>query len=183
MTFLLAYRSRPNALRSFLTTLAATTSDHPVQLVIVDLGLTAGETAAVIADHKGHLHVDYHWINHRGIFHKTKALNFGLTQIDTELVTLVDVDALFKHDIVAEIDSFFSDEKNRAKKIGWQVRHIDPQLSSKIMDDPSVFNEINLQRFRHHNEIIDGVVLGNSHMTIQRQLLLDVGGFDERYVG
>jgi predicted glycosyltransferase involved in capsule biosynthesis len=183
-SLLVAYRSRPALLQTFLETLSRCHDVHSTELLLIDLGSPQGETDAIINPYRQHLYICHHWINFTGTFWKTKALNHGLLQVDTELVTIIDVDCLFPQNFLTSINHFFAHEENRAKKLGQRIRFLNPHQTERIQKNVDLFFHLKPEECPNlaHEEHA-GIKTGNSHMTILTDTLIDAGGYDERYIG
>ena len=196
-----SYRNRPYCLKLFLESLNFSfkyaKKDH--EIIIVDLGSKSDKIINNFDLPIKRILVDYN-----GPFWKTKAINCGVKHSDAYLVSMVDVDSIIMPQWLKMIENYFICTKKT--KLCHRVRFLDAY--SKVLKKGITENILNdivkngdcyrlarerygekaiiLQNVSPHiitKDMYENKALGNSHFTIFRDDYLEIGGYDERFVG
>jgi len=185
---------------------------NSVEVIITELCIDDDRTQKIIDEFKNKINIKYFPIQYTGNFWKSKALNHSARFAEGEIITMVDVDALVPPIFFVGIEKFFNEHKGKSR-LGHRVRFLNDKGSSWFFNHPdfsmSDFNKIcvskandhkmakeryttaNLQKHEFHPNKIRAAphdfkttqILGNSHFSMQKKHYMQLGGFDERFIG
>ena len=157
------------------------------KLLIVDLASPKGETEAIVEE-SGASNVELHRIEYDGPFLRSKALNFGVKNAQTEYVTVMDVDCMASASFFADIENYFA-TPDAKPRLGFNVRYTDKHTARLAKDfgygwaKKNILDRPEKHPFCWNTRTSDGKVIGNSMFAMRRQDFIDVGGFDEGFRG
>ena len=122
-----------------------------------------------------------------GMLNKAKAINFAVSNLTTDLITLLDVDTVMQDQFFEEINTFFSIAENKDTRLGHRVRMVDKTYSEKVVRHGlTVFDNLVAPRPDRSPAALEdykGIPTGNSHVTMLRANFIALGGYDERFCG
>jgi hypothetical protein len=202
-TVIVAYRNRPAALAPFLdlfATAAGLTPNRP-NLVVCSLGSSPEDQATFdqwrrTACSRGKwLEIDY-----SGPFNKSMALNTALAEVDTPLVTMLDVDAMISPNFFACVDGFYAD-RPVSQKLCHRVRYFGKNRVTSnftairkalklykvakewfsFYGQPVALKDV--PKKKQTPELFRDHALGCSHYTASTQRVLDMGGYSQLFEG
>lgn len=209
-SIILAYRNRAKCLYPFLKSIDISLNQckSNVEIIIADLA-SSDNTKDIISKFK-HLDIKYNYIDYDGIFWKTKALNYCVRKASGELVTMIDVDSILPPMFFYSVNEYVS--RHRGKfKLAHRVRFLDKSTSNLIINmqyklNSSLLNKVlvkrasrfklALERFtekeikycflsssKKYAEVLSNQALGNSHFTMRKIDYMEIGGYDEGFIG
>lgn len=191
---------------------AANVKHDSVEVVLTELCNDDERTKAIIDDFKDKINIKYFPIQYTGNFWKSKALNHSARFADGDIITMVDVDALVPPVFFTATERFFSTYKGKCRQ-GHRVRFLNEKGSGWFVNNPNFttqdFNRICVQQANNHKlakerytisnlqkheftpNRMRGIpgdfrttqILGNSHFSMQKYHYMQLGGFDERFIG
>jgi predicted glycosyltransferase involved in capsule biosynthesis len=124
------------------------------------------------------------------MMNKSLCLNMGARKAKGHYFTFCDVDCLMPKGHLSSIERFYDDADNQDARLATPVRYLDQITTQQALKtgDPLAYLERHAfphpQRYQLHPSVYDGEkVLGNSQFTIRKEQFIDLGGFDDRFVG
>lgn len=198
-SILIAYRDRPKHLECCLKSIARCHHKHRFDIQLVDLGSKA-DTAAILRPFREQMEIVHHAIPYAGPFHKSKALNYALNKSDTEYVTILDVDMLVEETFLKFIEEHFQLAEAEADaefegcvephdiKLSHRCLLLPQNITETIHNNFDLFNSYvqpNLTSIAKemHLEVYDDVELGTGNFTMNRDRLIELGGYHESFRG
>lgn len=182
----LPYRARPRHLKLWLKSFGETLKKARLDttITIVDLSPDHRETAKLIAQsdlHIQHLKVDYNGPS----FPKAKAINHGVASGDAVWVSSFDVDCLVMPNWITFVERDIDNEAIQSRLV-YRVH-----ITNKNQCEDLELALLKLRVVGHPyrcplDQLLrtpDGKLLGNSHFTMRKEKFLEVGGYDERFLG
>ncbi|GEM_PF-783796 len=151
---------------------SALSQDYPnFEVIVVDDGSKdkTFETASSIKDER----LKVFKKSHEG---KAKALNFGLTKAQGEIIVTTDADALLHNSAVKELVKRFYNESVLA--VGGQVR----VLASSFLERAQDVEHLRIAMFRRAKELEDLSVAPGPISAFRKEALEEIGGFVESRV-
>jgi len=201
---IVTHRNRPESLRVFLRSVEIASkyvNPDSYEIVLVDLGSSSAHTWFA-EGYANRINLKVHKIPYKGVFWKSKALNYAVNQSQGDYITLVDIDAILPPLFFKGIEEFFSKPENADIKLAHRVRFLDDKTTKLVKDgnfDESFIQTkiIQMQGFFHlarerYTEAEDAATceedyqkraLGNSHFTAKKKFWYEIGGCDERFKG
>jgi len=203
------HKGRKGSVRAFLRSiyLASKLIDkNTFEIIIADLD-TDKEIDLIINSYKDILNVTHCKINYDGLFWKSKALNHCASKTQGKYITMIDIDAIVPTRFFQNINEFYNDMANERSKLCYRVRFLDPKTSQVAMK--TNFNEdfvnnliVQHRKFRQaferytkdevklrgdmnapQKKWLHGQALGNSHYTMLKEDFMEIGGYDEKFIG
>jgi glycosyltransferase involved in cell wall biosynthesis len=178
---------------------------QPHEIVIVDLGTKSYDVESLVGRFREAIPIKVIKTGYGGIFHKSKALNCGVANSSGFYISLLDADSVIPVDYISGIEDFFRDENNSRVKLCHRVVRVNPKETQQILASkltakylnsmakrPKSFmmylerfteREITKREFTIKDRKIMTKALGNSHFTMPKQNYMDVGGYNEEFVG
>lgn len=196
-------RSVENALKNV--------NKNSVEIIITELRHDDVRTKPIIDEYKNKINIKHFPIHYVGNFWKTKALNHSARFSEGEIITMVDVDSIVPPVFFAAIEQFF--KKHNNSRLSHRVRFLDDKASNWFYShekfNDNEFNNICVAKASNHkiakerytvsnlqtNELNPAStrgapmnfkqtqVLGNSHFSMQKTHYMEIGGYDERFIG
>jgi len=168
LTVIMAYRNRERNLKACLTSISRNT--YIPEVIVVDFG--SNRNVASFLRKYEWLHVIR--VMHRGIFHKSRALNIGIKAAKTKYVCMTDVDEVFQPNFFEIVRNSLTD--NNFIRCKTYFLDIFPSQFIREFKYKSVLDLAKRRNFkRPHGE-------GCCH-GVNLDWLLSARGYDERYVG
>jgi len=209
---IIAYRNRPQCLKALLRSLllASSKAKDPYEVIISDLKSTSSSRNVFKNYEQTPLNLKVLSNKYSGHFWKSKALNNAARHAKGEFLTMIDVDSVVNHNFFSSTESFFSDKKNRKTKLAYRVFYLSPIVSRIVHKksakfdsnflDKHIWNKKNTyskarERYTgresflcniaksQHKIVMKDAALGNSHFTMKKKFYMDIGGYDERFIG
>lgn len=210
-SIIVTYRNRKDSLSLFLRCIQYCHNrfkEKDYDLTIIDLNSNDG-SYLLEEEYKRKINLKYHNLKYNNIFWKTKAINYGVSKTDSELITLIDIDSVLQTNFIRSIEDFFKNNQN-VRKLNHRVRFLSLQLTGILRKKRGLIKEPDIQfivqnykTFRIAKERYDrnGIIffdnlppeektkpiiencLGNSHCTMYRNDYMAIGGHDERFIG
>lgn len=210
-SIIVAYRNRIKCLPTFLESIfiAKHIANTDVEVVISDLNSKDG-SLKFLNKNKDKYNVKVISNKYDGPFWKTKALNNCVLNASFPFITMLDVDSLVPPLFFDGINKYIEKNKNKFK-IAHRVRFLDLPTSKVLYENrnninASMINRLcvkrssrfrmaierytreelklsNIQNSLTIAECIRNKALGNSHFTTHKDHYLEIGGYDERFIG
>tara|TARA_R110002096_G_scaffold427188_1_gene637710 strand:+ start:2332 stop:3423 length:1092 start_codon:yes stop_codon:yes gene_type:complete len=164
-TILFAYRNRDHN-RVRLSLLSLKKQKHiNFEVVFVDYGSTSNYSENIKKVVETFEFVTYYYVGHKGLlWNKSKALNYGITKSETEIIFIADVDVLVAPDFSEVIESLVKPNQFSLFRIGY----LPESVTSKVIEN-SDFEMLNP---KHYGDTF-GIGL------FPKTALEKVGGLDE----
>lgn len=201
------HRNRIGSLRAFLRSIfiASKYSNEKFEIVISDLQKDF-ESKKIIEEYSDRLLIKHlHHPDYNGVFWKTKCINHAVLNSLGYYITHLDVDAVVTPMFLNFIEEFYEKIDNKRAKLAHRVRFLNKQMSdeaSKGLFDENFLNRI-IQNYRASklakerytlNTVVNtkenvplewsnGMALGNSHFTMNKEDFVSMGGMDEDMIG
>ena len=209
---IIAHRNRPTCLRVILRSLllASQNAKSSYEVIIADLKSSSSSknTLNLYKDTSLNLKVLDH--KYGGPFWKTKALNSAARHAAGHYITMIDVDSIVNCNFFSSTEEFFADNKNKKNKLAYRVFYLSPVtskiiykkhdsfdcdfLSKRIWNPKNTYSKA-LERYTgkerflghissaKHKMAMQQWALGNSHFTMKKKYYMDIGGYDEKFIG
>jgi len=209
-TVIVAYRNRIASLRVLLRSLflaSQRVKKDTYEIIITDLGYNSHSRAAE-EEYKNKLNLKFLHPSYKGIFWKTKALNYAAKRSSGNYITMIDADSLVNCNFLEEIKSFFNHNKNDTK-LAHRVRFVTPRISqtairrrtfdcnfiSHVIIPRSSSFALARERYGRKEKKLkdipkpnrkyyyDNKALGNGFYSMKKKTYMAIGGYDERFIG
>ncbi|MBD3255154.1 MAG: glycosyltransferase [Candidatus Lokiarchaeota archaeon] len=205
------YRNRISCLKVLLRSLYLASKNvdkKSYEIIIVDLGYNR-RSKHMYSTYKDRINLRFLHPEYNGPFWKTKTINYGIKRSFGNYITMIDADSLVNCNFLQEIQIFFNINKKKTK-LCHRVRFLTPITSrtvvaksknltckfinTAIANRSSAFS-LARERFTGKEKLLkdipkdirkyyfDGRALGNGYFSMPKDVFMDVGGFDERFVG
>jgi predicted glycosyltransferase involved in capsule biosynthesis len=190
-------------LESIEISMSKATQQH--EIVIVDLGTNTYDVDELVDNFRKSIPIKVIKTGYTGIFHKSKALNCGVKNSRGFYISLLDADSLVPVDYIIGIEDFFRNQDNSRVKLCHRVVRVNPKETQQILSSritakylnsmakrPASFmmylerfteKEITKREIKIKDRALMTQALGNSHFTMQKQNYLDIGGYNEEFIG
>lgn len=202
-SIVVCHRSRRLALRAFLRAFSLAVpyvGKDSFEIVITDMDK---DSDSLIDRYSDVLNINLCKVKHDGLFCRGKALNHAVLNSQGEYVTPIDIDSIISNHFLINIEKFYS--KNKVTKLCHRIRKLDYRWSVKLLF--SNFSEedvadmvsnyklfkINRERYTKDEVIYTGGsiddawlnrdALGTSQFTMLKSTFMELGGYDESFVG
>jgi len=198
------HRGRRLALRAFLRafSLAVKHLDKDsFEIVITDMD----DSESLINKYSDVLNINLCKVKYDGPFCRSKSLNHAVLNSQGQYITTLDVDSIVTKNFMQKIIDFYSDEDMGKVKLCHRVRTLDIDTSLAFLFnnfDESMIKtmfvnydnfDIHVERYTKHENTrrngaipepwLKGDALGNSQFTMLKSIFMELGGYDERFVG
>lgn len=186
-----------------MQSIASNYNTEDFELIIVDLG-SKQNSFDILKEYK--FNIKYEYIPYFGNFCKSRCLNYAFKKTSGNIITMVDIDSILPCGFLYNVDYFFKNNKN--KRLSHRVRIIDKDITKNILNldincdiiqkyliDDYLNHGVAKERFTEKNiekhyikdideqELYNNHGIGNSHFSASRDIYLELGGYDERFVG
>lgn len=200
------HRNRSLALRIFLQSFgiaSAYVDKNSFEIIVVDLGKDDMSPMISTIKQRYGIHIKHIRIPYEGVFWRAKALNCGVLHSEGQYVTLFDCDSFVSSGFLQGVESFFKDYSRT--KLCYRLYCLPLDVTKRIYvlglseeslksfiekrNDFSIFlerytsNEVCISHPRDVKKEWNGLVMGTSHMTIAKDVFMEIGGFDESFIG
>lgn len=206
-----AYRNRPSMLRACLRSIelfSKTVPNKSFEIVLVDLG--SENSKPIVKKYDDLIPLKYYWIDYKGIFWKTKALNYGVKRCSGDIVTILDIDGLIGPSFLSGTHCYFSDPSNTNTRLSHRVRIMYGNMNRFFSSNDNftekdiysfILNRIKLTKMtqerysvecrllrdipkdQHTPYLEENEVVGCSHCSLSKDNYISIGGCNEEFIG
>lgn len=199
------HRGRRLALRVFLKAFSLAVkhiNKDSFEIVITDMD---EDNDALIDRYSNVLNINLCKVKYDGLFCRAKALNHAVLNAAGEHITVIDIDSIMSYHFLMNISKFYSEHGTKKLKLCHRIRQLDWDTSLDFLfinfDEDAVDSiienhdgfPINRERYTVDEimymggdideEWLRGEALGTSQFTMLKSIFMELGGYDESFVG